>query len=743
MKQVALQEGKAILVDVPVPEAGPGRVRVRTACSVLSAGTERAALRSGDRPGLLSAAADASKLKRAFAVLRDEGPAALLDRVRQRAAGAPELFPGYALSGIVEAAGPGVLDLAPGTRVACAGAGYASHAEWVAVPRRLLAPVPEGISLEEAAFGTLGSIALHGVRRASLQIGECAVVLGLGLIGQLTAQILRASGVRVLGYDLSPARAARLRAAGIEAQSLGAHDPIEEVGRATGGVLADAVLVCAASGSSEPIHLAMRLCRKKGTVVALGAVGMDVDRALMYEKELDLKMSTSYGPGRYDPEYEEKGIDYPIAYVRWTENRNLAAFLGMVRSGQVAVRPLIDRTFPLDEAAAAYEAINNDAGDPPIGVVLRYPRAAGGPVQGDVRVTDGGRAASAGPAAAGDAPGGPAAATGAGRSPWHDTLPAGEPVGVAVCGAGAFVRAVHLPHLRRSRDFDLRAVAAGTPVHAREAGRAFGVPRAVAGLDDLLAVAPAPLVLIGTRHHLHAAQARAALRAGRHVFVEKPLCLEEGEIAPILDEARRARRLIAVGFNRRYSPLVARARDLLAAVDGPLLMVYRVNAGPLPPDHWLHDPRAGGGRVLGECCHFVDLLIHLAGEPVVAIDAAALPVDGVGVIHSDSFAATLHFASGSRAVLVYTGLGDAGLPKERIEMFRRGRALAIDDFRSLSVHGAAGSMDLQAQDKGFAAQWEAVGRALRGGPSPVITPEEIETSMRAAFRLDRAVRGER
>jgi len=730
MRQVAFQEGKAILVEVPVPEAGPGKVLVRTTCSVLSAGTERAVLRAGDRPGLLQAAADPSMLQRAFAVLRDEGPGALIDKVRQRAAGVPPAYPGYAASGLVQATGQGVLDLAPGTAVACAGVGYASHSEWIAVPRNLVVPVPAGLPMEEAAFATLGAIALHGVRRAGLQIGECAVVLGLGLIGQLTAQILRAGGVRVLGYDLSPARAARLRGTGIEAQSLAAHDPIEEVGRATGGVLADAVLVCAATGSSEAINLAMRLCRKKGTLIAVGVVGMDLDRGLMYGKELDLRMSTSYGPGRYDPEYEEKGIDYPIAYVRWTENRNMAAFLELARSGRVAVRPLIDRTFPLDEAAAAYEAINDDAGDPPLGVVLRYTQspAEPGPAPAHAPVPPAGSAQLSG------APSGVAAS-------WFDPLPAAGPIGVAVCGAGSFVRAVHLPHLRRAPGFTLQSVATASPTRAREVGRAFGVPRAAAGFDELIAGTDAPLVLIGTRHHLHAEQARAALRAGRHVFVEKPLCLDEGEIAPLLDEARRARRLIVVGFNRRYSPLVVRAREILAGLDGPSLAIYRVNAGPLPPAHWLQDPREGGGRIIGECCHFVDLLIHLVGEPIDLIEAAALPTDGVGVVASDSFAATLHFVSGSRAVLVYTGLGDRGLPKERLELFKRGRALVIDDFKSLRVFGASGSIDLPSQDKGFAAQWDAVARALRGEPSPVIGLDAIEAAMRATFRLDRAVRG--
>ena len=728
MKQVLLRDGRAVVEEVPAPQAEAGRVLVRTSFSVLSAGTERAVLQSTEQGGLLAQARDPRRLGRAFEILRDEGVAGIRARLDARRAGPPEAVPGYAAAGVVEAVGAGVADLPPGTPVACAGAGHACHAEMIAVPRRLVAPVPRGVALDEAAFATIGAIALQGVRRAGVQVGESAVVLGLGLVGALTAQILRAAGAIVLGFDADGGRAGRLRDLGIEAHGLAGRDPKDEVPRATGGALADAVIVCAASRGSEVTNLALKIARKKGRVVLVGDVGLEIDRALMYEKELDLLMSTSYGPGRYDPAYEEKGIDYPYAYVRWTENRNMEAFLRLVADGRVSVRPLIDRVLPIEAAGSAYELIAGDAPDRPLGVVLRYSGAA---------------AASAAPAASA------AAARPAAAVPPPDdieTLAAeAGPVGVVLCGAGTFVKSAHLPALRAAGGFALRSVVAGTPTSARDTARRNGIPKAATGLAEVLDDAQAQLVLVGTRHHLHAAQAREALEAGRHVFVEKPLCLAESEIAPLVGAARRARRLLAVGFNRRYSPLARRARAVLAARRGPMLALYRVNAGSLPPGHWAQDPDQGGGRIVGECCHFVDLLLHLVGAPLDAVEARALPSDGVSVVLSDSFAATLSFADGSRAVLAYTGLGDAALPKERLEVFRGGMALVLDDFRSLAVHGGAGggSMTLPQQDKGIAAQWEAVGRRLRGRPSDLITLAEVEAAMRATFLLDRAVRGER
>ncbi|MGH9750999.1 MAG: bi-domain-containing oxidoreductase, partial [Candidatus Polarisedimenticolia bacterium] len=615
---------------------------------------------------------------------------------------------------------------------ACAGAGYASHAEWIAVPRHLAVPVPAAVPLRDAAFTTLGAIALQGVRRAGLSIGECAVVLGLGLIGNLGAQILRAAGVRVLGFDLDPDRAARARGLGLEAWGLASRDPMEEVPRVSAGLGADAVLVYAAAPGPEAVNLAMRLCRRRGRVVIIGDVGLAIERSLMYEKELDLAMSTSYGPGRYDPQYEEKGIDYPAAHVRWTENRNMAAFLELLRERRVAVAPLADRIVPLDEAAAGYALLDGE-GARPLGILLRY-AAEKTPVAPPPPAPPAGESGAApAPGASGGVPDAVEPVTAARRA-----------LGVGLIGAGAFVRSVHLPFLKHDRSFALAAVATRSPVSAREAARRYGIPAARADYREVLADEGVDLVLIGTRHDLHAVQAREALAAGKHVFVEKPLCLEETDLEPILEEARRRRRLLAVGFNRRYSVLSRRLREALDHLEGPALAIYRVNAGRLPAGHWALDPGVGGGRLLGECGHFLDLLLFLLRAPLTEVRAAALPSDGIRVVGSDSFAATLGFADGSRALLAYTGLGDPGLPKERLELFKQGAAMVLDDFRSLQVHGApGGSFEPGRQDKGFESQWRAIAAALRGTPSEVITLQEIEAATRATFRLDRAVRGER
>jgi predicted dehydrogenase len=472
-------------------------------------------------------------------------------------------------------------------------------------------------------------------------------------------------------------------------------------------------------------------------VVLVGDTGLVLERSLLYEKEIDVLMSTSYGPGRYDPDYEEKGIDYPVAYVRWTENRNMGAFLRLVADRRVQIRPLIDRVLPLEEAEGAYRLLAGDAGERPLGLLLRYGGAVGAASPGAVAGSD---HAAHGAAAAVEE----TTRSGAPPADDIDTLPAGAgPIGVAICGAGAFVKAAHLPALKRIGAYAIRAAVASSPTSARDTARRHGIGLATTRLSEALADPETQLVLIGTRHHLHAAQVREALAAGRHVLCEKPLCLDESELGPLIDEARRARRVLAVGFNRRYSLLVERMREVLGRLPGPMVAVYRVNAGALPAGHWAQDPAQGGGRILGECCHFVDLLLHLAGAPLESVEARALPSDGRGVVQSDSFVATLGFADGSRATLVYTGLGDAGLPKERIEIFRRGAALVLDDFRSLTVHGGpGGSLALPRQDKGIDRQLEALARRLRGESSALITLPEVDAAMRGTFRLDRAVRGE-
>lgn len=713
MKQVLVRGGRVEVTEVPAPAPQRGRALVATAFSVISSGTETAALATTGRTTLDRVASHPSPLKRLVEVARDEGMSGIVSRLGGAGRSAELMELGYAASGTIAAKGEGV-SLAVGTRVACAGSQFAHHAELISVPEHLMAPVPVEVSLEEAAFATLGAVALHGFRRSAATLGETVVVLGLGLVGQIVAQIARAGGCAVLAFDPARGRVDLARGLGTEkALHPEECDPISEVLSATGGHGADAVLVCAASPGSDPLTLAMRLARKKGKLVIVGEVGMEVDRSLVYAKELDLLISTSYGPGRYDPVYEEEGHDYPLPYVRWTEGRNLSAVLEMLARGQVRVKPLIEKIWPISEAGQAYTALGDPGRRPAI--LLEYPEAA---------------AAAAPPAASRKVVLKPAARA------------AGGEIGVAVVGPGSFMRDTFLPAFTRRGGTRLVAVVAGTGGSARSAAERFGAAEASTDLPAVLADPSIHLVLIGTRHHLHARQVVLALEAGKSVFVEKPLCLSREELEQIREARHRSAGLLAVGFNRRYAPLVREMGRRLAALPGPGMIQVRVNAGRVPKDHWTQDPAVGGGRLLGEGCHFVDLIPFLAGSPIVSIHTGSVPVDLGRIPNPDNFALEFHLADGSLGTLLYTSLGDSSLPKERLEVHAGGSSLVLEDFRDLFVHVGGKIRRISSRrDKGIDGEVEALVGALRGEPSDLITWEEIEAASEWTLRAQEMLEG--
>ena len=647
MKQVVLDGGRIALVDVPPPQCGAGEVLVRTSHSLISTGTELAT--TGGGQGLLrQAIANPDLVRKVREKVSAVGLRQTIDLVKSRRQSAMAL--GYSAAGVVVSVGDGADGIRVGDRVACAGAGQANHAEFNAVPRNLVTVVPSNVDFESAACATVGGIALQGIRRAAPTLGEQVVVIGLGLIGQMTAQMLRANGARVLGVDVRQTRVALAQSLGMEAGAVaGEGDLVRTVLDWTAGAGADAVILCASSGDASVINHALALCRRKGRLVIVGDVPIRIHRERVYKKEIDVLISTSYGPGRYDPEYEEKGLDYPIGYVRWTENRNIGEVLRLMSEGALQVRPLIGRSWPAAQAQEAYESLR---GGDSIGALLDF----GLPLAPAVAPP----AVSAAPVHA--------------RS--------GQ-VRLGAIGVGAFFKGVHHPMLTRHGGFVLKTVVGRTGLALRDYADRHGVPVVA---TDAAAVFDDPdidAVLIATRHDLHAPLALRALEAGKHVFVEKPLALTVADCDAIVAKAAAARRIVMVGFNRRFAPSAVQARSTFADVRAPRMLLYRVNAGALPEGHWLLDPQQGGGRLVGEGVHFFDFARWFIGADPIAVRAAATRAGGLS--DPDNIAATLEFVDGSIAVIQYVSRGATGLGKERVEVFGGGRTAVIDDFASVAV----------------------------------------------------------
>jgi predicted dehydrogenase/threonine dehydrogenase-like Zn-dependent dehydrogenase len=707
MKAVVQNYGNGVLevVDIPAPAVRPGGLLVRTEASVVSAGTEKSMVDLARRSLLGKARERPDLVRQVIAKINRDGLAATVETVRRRLDTPITL--GYSSAGTVVEVGPGVEGFSPGDRVACAGAGYAAHAELVFVPRNLVVPVPDGVSAEDAAFTTLGAIALQGLRLAEPQLGETVAVVGLGLLGLLGVQMARAAGCRVLGIDPDPARCELARSLGAVETDTDPEGFARLVGRLTAGLGVDRVLVTAGTRSSGPVRLAGEVARLHGTVVVVGAVGMDLPRKPYFDKELVFRVSRSYGPGRYDPEYEEKGRDYPFGLVRWTENRNMAAFVALLAEGKVTPARLVSHRFPLAEASRAYDLLTGTAGAPYLGILLDYPAE---PSRGR-RLEMGSAGRPVDPSAA---------------------------LRLGVLGAGSFTTGVLLPVLARLPGVEPVGICTAGGVSARHAAGKFGFRYATTDEAELIGDDRVNTVLIGTRHHLHARQVIASLAAGRHVFVEKPLCLSRDE----LDRIGRAyagcdpRPLLMVGYNRRFAPLSIRLREFVAGMGEPMLIHYRVNAGFIPPEHWVQDREVGGGRVIGEVCHFIDYLIFLTGALPVKARAGHLP-DG-GRYRGDNLQILVEMADGSVGSIMYAANGDRSFPKERVEVFGGGMSAVLDNFRSLSLFRGGRSATTRTrltQDKGHRGEWLAFLAAVRsGGPSP-IPFEELAASTGTAIDL--------
>lgn len=703
MKQVlqSRKMGKASVVQVPMPVLQRGRVLVRTAASLISAGTERAAVESVQKNLVAEARERPDLVKAVVNKARTEGLLNTFNKVREKIVTSQPL--GYSAAGTVIEVASDVTEFRAGDRVACAGLGFASHAEVLSVPKNLCVRLPDALDFKAGAFGTLGAIALQGVRLAEPALGECVVVIGLGLIGQLTVQLLKASGCRVFGIDLDPARIESARASGAEAGCLADGNAKNAVIAWSRGRGADAVLITAATTSSEPVALAGDISRLKGRVVVVGLTGLDIPRDTFYRRELSLQISMSYGPGRYDPDYEERGRDYPFAYVRWTENRNIEAFLDLVANGSIDLERLITHRFPIDDAERAYELITTNETEPHLAVLLEYDT--------ETKVE---RTVNLGRAGAGSASG---------------------VIRIGLIGAGGYVSAMLLPHFKAA-GADFRTITSASGVSAHDVGKRFGFARAVSGADEVIADPEVNLVVIGTRHDSHAELASRALAEGRHVFLEKPLALNDDDLNGLLGVAANSNGALLIGFNRRYSPLAIAAKEFFAGRTGPLSILYRVNAGRIPHEHWAQDGDEGGGRIIGEVCHFIDLMQYWIGAVPTSVFAEAVAANDAQVVNEDSVFITLRFADGSNGCIAYLAEGDKALAKERVEIFGEGKSFVLDDFRQATFYenGRERQLKLRAQDKGQANCVKAACAVVRDGSAQPITLEELAATTRTTFR---------
>lgn len=709
MKQLLqnLRTGEAKVADVPVPALQPGRVLVRTAASLISAGTERALTELGQKSLLGKARERPELVGKVWEKVRTEGVAQALEGVRDKLDQSHAV--GYSAAGVVVETGKDVTDLRPGDRVACAGTDYASHAEVISVPRNLCVRLPDGLSFETGAFGTLGAIALQGVRLAEPTLGESVVVIGLGLVGQLTVQLLKANGCRVFGVDTDETRIQLANGCGAE-QGCPPGEARERVATWSRGRGADACIITAATSSDEPIEVAGEISRLKGRVVAVGMVGMNVPRNVYYQRELTLKVSMSYGPGRHDPEYEEYGHDYPLPYVRWTEGRNVEAFLDLAAAGRIDLTPLVTHRFRIEEAPNAYQLISGNTGEKHLAVLLTYNTEA------EVNRTIENQFARK-----------KAAAT-------------TKRVGVGLIGAGGYAQKVLLPHFKAA-GVEFCSIASASGVSARDVGTKYGFARFESDAQAVIDDDEANLIVIATRHGSHADLAARALERGKHVFLEKPVALNDAELDRVLDAAARSAGQLLVGFNRRFSPLAERAKEVFANRQSPLSIAYRVNAGRVPRQHWTQDPTEGGGRIIGEVCHFIDFMQFLTGAPPVSVFAEA--VGGTGErITEDSVFITISFADGANGMIAYLAEGDSSLQKEHIEIFGEGKTFVIEDFRSGKLHAAGREKReaLRRQDKGQSEEVRAAcAVVLEGKPAP-ISLQELEATTRATFRIRDSLR---
>ena len=702
MKQVLqhFKTGEIELAEVPCPMVKSGHLLIQTRASLISPGTERMLVEFGRSSLLAKARSQPERVRQVLDKVKTDGLIPTMEAVFAKL-DEPQWM-GMCNVGVVTAVGRGAEEFSVGDRVV--NNGY--HAEMVCVPKHLCAKLPDGVSDEQGTFVVLGAIGLQGIRLLQPTLGESVVVIGLGMIGLLTVQLLRAQGCRVIGIDMDSTRLEMARRFGAEVADLpGGADPVAAARAFSNARGVDGVIIAASSKSNDIVHQAAQMCRQRGRIVLVGVVGLELARSDFYKKELTFQVSCSYGPGRHDPNYEEAGQDYPIGFVRWTEQRNFEAVIDMLAAGRLDVEPLITQRMPHGSAPEAYGLLTDQRDT--LGIVLEYPRVA--PPETRIVATESGRKSA--------------------------QIPGTGATVIGLVGAGNFARATLLPALK-GLPVRLRSVASAGGISCTHTARKFGFEQATTDYRTILDDATVNLAMIVTRHHLHARMAAEFLAAGKHVMVEKPLCLTLDELEQVRAayEAAGARQLL-VGTNRRFSPHVQKMTSLLAGRTEPMTICALINAGVIAPDSWTQDPSVGGGRIVGEGCHWIDMMLHMVGAPIVRVSATRVGESPALAVRDDKMSITMSFADGSIGTLHYFGNGHRAYPKETVDVFCDGKVLKLDNFRVLYGYGWKGfsKFKTRRQDKGHAEQFRRLTEAVaRGGP-PVMPFHEIENVMRATI----------
>ncbi|OAA94197.1 bi-domain-containing oxidoreductase [Clostridium coskatii] len=704
MKQVLVKQGQTIVDNIPAPVVSDNGVLVKVLYSCISAGTEMMGVNESGKSIIKKAMEQPEKVKKALNMFKNQGISSVLNKVKNMESAKPT---GYSASGIILGLGKNVKDLKVGDRVACAGAGLANHAEYIDVPRNLVMRVPDKLNMDLAATVTVGGIAMQGVRRADLRLGETAAVIGMGIMGQLSVQMLKTSGCKVIGIDIDDRRLSIAKETGCNfVMNSSKVDAIKEVDKITEGYGVDAVIITAAANSNEILSEAFNICRRKGKVVLVGVVGNQYKREDMYEKELDFIISTSYGPGRYDSNYEEKGIDYPYAYVRWTENRNMEEYLKLLSESKVDLKPLIERVYSIDEAPKAYNELK-DSKDKPLIVLLKYSQENKDNIERKVYINS------------------------------TKAVKKDDKINVAVVGVGGFAKGMHLPNLKKLDNiYNIYAIMSRTGTNAKAIAEQYGAAYATTDYSEILNDSNVDMIMICTRHNLHTDMSIEAMKKGKSVFVEKPMALNEEEMDRVLETINETNVPYTIGFNRRFSKYAVEAKNHIANRINPMIINYQMNAGYIPLDHWVHTEE-GGGRIIGEGCHIFDLFNYFTDSKVTSVSVDSIDSKSKNISPRDNVVATLKYDDGSLCTLTYTSIGNGSYPKEFCQIYCDGKIITIDDYKKLNGYGVKlQNIESKASEKGQYEELVEFAKAIKEGKNYSIPIWQLEQATKVSYLVE-------